>query len=267
LKTAFRDISLPRSTVFRLTTMRLLLAAALAALAAADRGTTVTGPADPFSITGGAPQTFGALPSATQVTGGHPGRFSTASQASVQTTISIWSFGPVFPDTPTLVASIISANPTATVMYLTCLPASDVDEFNGCGLGPGLTVTQLGSTAMIDVLTDSDAFSWSESCTFPVSPSAVCVQSAAGTDANFNGVLTTTLMPSESVWIAVDVTAGAELLAQATGKPTATGKGGSTAANGSASSTGTSNAAGRGWVGLSAAGVAAGALAAGMVLL
>jgi hypothetical protein len=249
--------------------MRLLLATAtLAALsAAADAVTTITGPSDPFSITGGFTTTFGALPSQTLGSGGRPDR-SSASQISVQTTISIWTFGPVDRYAPALVASIMSANPSETVMYLTCAPPTDLEDYDDCGLGPGLTVTQIGSTAMVDVLTDSDAFSWSESCTFPVSPSAVCVQSAAGTAANFDGVLTTTLMPSESVWITVDVTAGAELLAQATAATaTATGKAGSTAANGSASATGKSSDAGRSWAGLSAAGVAAFAFAAGVMLL
>ena len=151
---------------------------------------------------------------------------------------------------------------------LTCAPLADADHSDGCGVGLGITVTQMGSTAMVDVLTDSDAFSWSESCTFPVSPSAVCVQSAAGTEANFNGVLTTTLMPSESTWAAVQVTAGAELLAQATGKGGATtSKGGATTSGGAPASTGKANAAGRSWVGVSAAGVAAGAFIAGIAAL
>jgi hypothetical protein len=253
--------------------MRPAILAALAGLsAAADAATTLTGPADPFSvnsyITGGTTVTFGALPSET-LSHDHPNHFSSTPAVSVQTTLSIWTFGPVYQDMPTLVASVISADPTATVLYLTCAPPSDLDVFDDCGLGPGLTVTQMGSTAMVDQLTQAGAFTWSESCTFPVSPSAVCVQSAGGSEANFNGVLTTTLQPSESVWIAVEVTAGAELLTAATGKATATGKGGSTtAANGSASATGKSSAAaGRSWVGVSAAGFAAGAFAVGIALL
>jgi hypothetical protein len=248
---------------------RLLLAAALAALSsAADAITTLTGPANPFggTATGNAP-TLGALPSAMPTGNGRPGhRSSTASQAPVQTTMSIFTFGPVDPNMPTLVASIISANPTATVLYLTCSPQDD--EFDGgCGLGPGLTVTQMGTTAMIDVLTDGTDFSWSESCTFATSP-AVCVQSAGGTAANFNGELTTTLMPIESAWITVDVTAGSELLAQATAKATGTAKGGNgTATGAAASATGKSNAAARGWAGLSAAAVAAGAFVAGIAAL
>jgi hypothetical protein len=118
----------------------------------------------------------------------------------------------------------------------------------------------MGSTAMVDQVTESNTATWSESCT--IATPAICVQSMGGPDAGDLGQVTTTLQPSESVWLTVDVTAGAELLAQATGKPksTSTGKGGSTStAGGSPTST---NAAGRSWVGVTAVSVAVGAFVA-----
>jgi hypothetical protein len=197
-------------------------------------------------------------------------------QASIQTTISIFTFGiftigdPNQPH-PTLLASIISADPTSTVLFLTCPPAADLGPREFCEMGSGLTLTQMGPTAMVDQFTLSDTFTWSESCA--IATPAVCVQSEAGPEAgSAAGLVTTTLQPSESAWITVDVTAGAELLAQATGKPnstsTSTGKGGSTGtAGGSPTSTGKTNGAARSWVGATAVGIAAGAFGAMCALL
>jgi hypothetical protein len=246
--------------------MRLLLVALAALASAADAATTISGPANPFSTTPGSQPSTGALSTGTLSTGRSHLFASTSSRAPVQTTISIFTVGPVDPYMPSLVASIISVDPTATVLYLTCQLPTNLDLLDLCGLGPGLTVTQLGTTAMIDVLTDGGAFSWSESCAIATSP-VVCVDSAGGSEANFNGVLTTTLLPSESTWIAVDVTAGAELLSSASAKATGTGKTGATTTGGAASATGKSDATGRGWVGLSAAGVAVGAFVAGIAVL
>ena len=76
-----------------------------------------------------------------------------------------------------------------------------------------MNVTAWGTSTVIGVLTDYE-FYFSFSCT--VDGSAICVESAGGTSANFPGLSTETY-PPESVYIKpIVVTAGAEKLSAAT---------------------------------------------------
>jgi hypothetical protein len=116
---------------------------------------------------------------------------------------------------PTLYASVVSANPTATTLALACL--------DDCGLFPAQTLTYGASTWKMDMSVPGDgAFTMTQDCAFAES-TAVCKESASGSEANFPGSSTETYSWTGYASIVVTVTEGVGMLgAEATG--TATGR-------------------------------------------
>jgi hypothetical protein len=103
-------------------------------------------------------------------------------------------------------ASVVAANPTATTLSLGCAPDQD------CGLFPAETLIYGPSTYNIymgDPSPDSD-FTATMDCV--IAKSAVCKESAAGTEANFPGSSTTTYEAESVGTFGVLVTAGLERL-------------------------------------------------------
>lgn len=147
-------------------------------------------------------------------------------------------------DPQPVVASVVSANPTVTAYFLNCAPGTDASD---CGLGMGLNLT-VTSQSIYDVNYSQDVnFSFSQRCTWM--SSAVCVETASGSDANFPGTSTETY-PAESASLSpVTITAGLQKLAAATSSASSGSSraSGSTSASRSGSSaanpTGKSNAA------------------------
>ena len=122
-------------------------------------------------------------------------------------------------DKQPLAASVIGADRTATTYSINCPPGTDSNE---CGMGPGMTVTQFGTTAYAGLMSDP-SFTYSWSCQLAGTTAATCVQSAGGQSANFPGVETTTLSASEISLFPVTITAGQTKLAAATAASTTTG--------------------------------------------
>jgi hypothetical protein len=103
-------------------------------------------------------------------------------------------------------ASVVAANPTATTLSLGCAPSQE------CGLFPAETLIYGPSTYNIymgDPSPDSD-FTATVDCV--IAKSAVCKESAAGTEANFPGSSTTTYEAESVGTFGVVVTAGLERL-------------------------------------------------------
>src|ERR1700677_352615 len=95
---------------------RLLLAAALAALAATATPTAVVAATTLTNAPGS--QSFVGFPTPNL----RPGLFISDPQVSIQTTLSIFTSGPVDTYYPPLLASIVSADRSQTVLVLTCAP-------------------------------------------------------------------------------------------------------------------------------------------------
>lgn len=105
-------------------------------------------------------------------------------------------------------ASIVAVGPSATTLALFC-PSQTPD----CGLFPAQTLVSGPSTFNIDMSdpTPGDDFTATQDCVI-ASSSAVCKESAAGSEANFPGSSTETY---ENVGqLTVTVTAGADKLSQ-----------------------------------------------------
>ena len=132
-------------------------------------------------------------------------------------------------DKQPLAGSVIGADRTATTYSINCPPGTDSNE---CGMGPGMTVTQFGTTAYAGIMSDP-SFTYSWSCQLAGTTAATCVQSAGGQSANFPGVETTTLSASEISLFPVTITAGQTKLAAATAASATTGH--SSAGTGAAS--------------------------------
>ncbi|OIW32210.1 hypothetical protein CONLIGDRAFT_260945 [Coniochaeta ligniaria NRRL 30616] len=135
-------------------------------------------------------------------------------------------------DDQTILASVITANPTATSYLLTC-PTDEPDD--ECGLGSGIRVLEGPSTLEVHMtlgqITDDVTCSLS-------GDAADCDQSAKGED----GMLTTGAMHYEGIssWaMPVTVTAGLEALTSTSGSSTTI----STSTTNAVSSTGSSGSA------------------------
>jgi len=139
---------------------------------------------------------------------------STASFALAQsstpapTTVSLFLLNS---DPQSLVASVVSANPSATTYYIACPPDADS---NDCGYGPGATITYAAPSAWQGYMSAGD-FSYSWSCDVQGSTSAVCMESAGGGEANFPGQSTETYDGTDILFNPVVVTAGQEKLTAA----------------------------------------------------
>lgn len=157
-------------------------------------------------------------------------------------------------DPQTLVASVISANPSTTEYLIGCPTGIDANE---CGYNPAETVKHAGSVYAASLTAAEQQFTMSWECTVYTTgeASAVCTTSAGGEQANFPGTGTTTISGGDVAFFPVTVTAGADQLAE----PTGTVAGGQGSRSGV--STATANSAPTAGVGLALAGLAAVAMA------
>ncbi|KAF1945205.1 hypothetical protein EJ02DRAFT_339139 [Clathrospora elynae] len=126
--------------------------------------------------------------------------------AQTTTTINIPWIGGDAMDNPMLKmnAAIISANPSATTISLACIPDED------CGLFPAETLVVGPSTYNIDMSDPNTDFTATMDCV--IAASAVCKETAGGSEANFPGSSTTTYDAESVATYALTVTAGAEKL-------------------------------------------------------
>ncbi|KAF2753051.1 hypothetical protein EJ05DRAFT_230939 [Pseudovirgaria hyperparasitica] len=139
---------------------------------------------------------------------------------------SVTSFFFAAGDVQSLVASVVSADATATTFEMTC--PSDVDG-SDCGFRPPVhVVNQNQNTWITSLATAEPDFTYAATCTVSETL-AVCAESAAGSEANFPGSSTETYTLSETdeygyISVPVTITAGLEKLADATqaGAPTGT---------------------------------------------
>lgn len=156
--------------------------------------------------------------------------------AAQTTTISVPFIGyDAFP----IHASVVNVNGDASTFSLGCLPTSA-----GCGLFPAQTLIYGPKTYnmyMGDPLPGSD-FTASQDCKFE-SSTAVCMESATGSEANFPGSSTETYEAESITTFAITVTAGAEKLT-AKGGASQTGASGSVAPSQTASAGSLSGSAG-----------------------
>ncbi|KAL5422693.1 hypothetical protein PMIN06_008611 [Paraphaeosphaeria minitans] len=116
-------------------------------------------------------------------------------------------------DDTTIYASVISAKPSETVFALACAPSTD------CGLFPQQLLTYGPSTYVMDMSEPGDEdFTATADCSIGMA-TAVCKESASGSEANFPGSSTETY--SNITHLPVIVTAGADKLsASAAATPT-----------------------------------------------
>ncbi|KAI1509188.1 hypothetical protein KJE20_09190 [Pyrenophora tritici-repentis] len=104
-------------------------------------------------------------------------------------------------------ASIISANPTATTVSLKCA-APTVD----CGLFPAEVYVFGPSTYNINMGDPSPEADFTGTMDCVIAKSAVCKESASGTEANFPGSSTETYDADDVATVGLVVTAGLEKL-------------------------------------------------------
>lgn len=158
-------------------------------------------------------------------------------------------------DPQTLVASVITANPSTTEYVVGC--PTGVDQ-NDCGYNPPMTIKHAGSVYGGSITAAEEQFTMSWECTVFTSgeTSAVCATSAGGAQANFPGQETATLTGTDVAFIPVTVTAGADQLAKETASAGAQSSG-----TGSGPATATANSAPTAAMGMGVAGFAALALA------
>lgn len=138
-----------------------------------------------------------------------------------------------YDDTP-IVASIVGANSAATTLQLACPDGTDASD---CGLFPYQTLTYGPSTYKMDMSAPGDGFTMTQDCSIADS-SAVCKESAGGSEANFPGSSTETYAGDEDMALTslpVTVTKGAEKLT-ASAAATPTGSGSVAASTGSGAS-------------------------------
>ena len=111
--------------------------------------------------------------------------------------------GPVLTD---ISASIISANPTATTVSLQCAPTAE------CGLFPVEIIVFGPSTYNINMGDPTPGSDFTGTMDCVVAKTAVCMESASGTEANFPGSSTETYDEDSVATVGVVVTAGVEKL-------------------------------------------------------
>ncbi|KIW02785.1 uncharacterized protein PV09_05847 [Verruconis gallopava] len=171
--------------------------------------------------------------------------------AAVRAQVSTVSLLLLDTDPQTLVASVISANPSTTTYLVGCPTGTDQ---NDCGYNPPETVIHAGSVYGASVTAGEEQFTMSYECTVYTTSgsSAVCTTSAGGASANFPGVSTTTVTGTDVSFLPVTVTSGASLLASSTAA-----KATSEAASAGAGSTTSPNSAPTVGVGMGIAGLAA----------
>ena len=113
-------------------------------------------------------------------------------------------------DPQTLVASVVSANPSTTEYLVGCPTGVDSTE---CGYNPPARVKHAGSVYEASITAADLQFTMSWECTVQAEATAVCTSSVGGAGANFPGSGTTTV--TGAALIPVTVTSGANQLAPA----------------------------------------------------
>jgi hypothetical protein len=133
-----------------------------------------------------------------------------AAQKGSSTTVSVPWIG-IDSDMPSvftdIVASVVTANPTATTLALHC-----ADATVACGLFPAETLVFGPSTYNLDMGDPSPEADFTGTMDCVIAESAVCKESASGTEANFPGSSTTTYDAEDVGTYGIVVTAGAEKL-------------------------------------------------------
>ncbi|KAH7371400.1 hypothetical protein BKA66DRAFT_572893 [Pyrenochaeta sp. MPI-SDFR-AT-0127] len=119
-------------------------------------------------------------------------------------------------DEQAIAASVVSANADATTFQLNC-----VQSASACGLFPKHTLVTGPSTYNMDMSDPNTDFTATQDCLIAAS-SAVCKETAGGSEANFPGSSTETYEASQIGSLPVTVTAGVEKLSGSAGV-TATG--------------------------------------------
>ena len=109
-------------------------------------------------------------------------------------------------DADMVAASVVSANSDATTLALACVEAD-------CGLFPAHTLVVGPSTYHIDMSDPNTDFTATQDCVV-ASSSAVCMEMAGGSEANFPGSSTETYDGTYIGKLTVTVTAGEEQLLQ-----------------------------------------------------
>ncbi|KAF2624760.1 hypothetical protein BU25DRAFT_450496 [Macroventuria anomochaeta] len=112
----------------------------------------------------------------------------------------------VYGDANSVAASVVTANPSATTFALACIEAD-------CGLFPAHTLVVGPSTYNVDMSDPNTDFTATQDCAL-ASNSAVCKETAGGSEANFPGSSTTTYEGTEIGKLTVTVTAGEDKLVQ-----------------------------------------------------
>lgn len=109
-------------------------------------------------------------------------------------------------DVDTIAASIVTANNGATTLALGCIDSD-------CGLFPAHTLVVGPSTYNVDMSDPNTDFTATQDCVI-ASSSAVCKETAGGSEANFPGSSTETYDGTQIGRLTVTVTAGEEKLSQ-----------------------------------------------------
>jgi hypothetical protein len=120
--------------------------------------------------------------------------------------------GSVFTD---MYASVVTANPTATTLALACAPSID------CGLFPAQTLVFGPSTYNINMGDPNPESDFTATMDCVIAKSAVCKETAGGTEANFPGSSTTTYDAESVGTFGLLITAGVEKLSH-DAEPTST---------------------------------------------
>ena len=108
------------------------------------------------------------------------------------------------------VASVVTANPTSTVLDITCPTGVDT---NDCGWGPGIQYSIISTTQYIATMSEEDLFTMTYSCDHNTKAKEVtCAVSMGGSEANDPGVSTAVLSGTDVAFGTATVTAGASLL-------------------------------------------------------
>ncbi|KAG9195075.1 hypothetical protein G6011_00195 [Alternaria panax] len=133
-----------------------------------------------------------------------------AAQQGSTTIISVPWIGIGSTDAPSVFtefhASVITANPTATTLSLACAASLD------CGLFPAQTLIVGPSTYNMDMGDPSPESDFTATMDCVVAKSAVCEESASGSEANFPGSSTTTYDADMVGTFGLMITAGADKL-------------------------------------------------------
>ncbi|KAF2123438.1 hypothetical protein P153DRAFT_371637 [Dothidotthia symphoricarpi CBS 119687] len=141
-------------------------------------------------------------------------------------------------DETSFLASIVSANSAATTILLSCPEGED------CGLFPRQTLVYGPSTYNMDMSDPSTDFTATQDCVIAAS-SAICKETAGGSEANFPGSSTETYDATDVGSMILTVTKGAEkMTASASATPTGSNKVVAVASTGNGPSTSVAQATG-----------------------